>query len=124
MEYSYKVQLEKHSAHLPLVKLLQSADPDVQVRQTMCYVPVTLSQGWSLVLFQRNSVKAICLMAEHYQSRPGILEAGGMPLLLELLTSEYAIIQELALQALQSCMQNGTSSPPFSSRGDNAATKM
>lgn len=55
-------------------------------------------------------MKAICLMVEHYQSRPGILEAGGLPLLLELLASEYAVIQELALQALHSCMQNGMSS--------------
>lgn len=31
VEYSYKVQLDKHSAHSPLLKLLQSPDPDVQV---------------------------------------------------------------------------------------------
>ena len=31
VEYSYKVQLEKHSGHAPLLKLLPSPDPDVQV---------------------------------------------------------------------------------------------
>ena len=60
-------------------------------------------------------MKTISLMAEHYQSRPGILEAGGLPLLLDLLTSEYAILQDLALQALHSCMHNGMFSTPSSS---------
>ena len=31
VEYSFKVYLEKHSAHSPLLNLLQSTDPDVQV---------------------------------------------------------------------------------------------
>ena len=30
-EYSFKVELQKHSAHEPLVTLLHSTDPDVQV---------------------------------------------------------------------------------------------
>ena len=30
-EYSFKIELQKHSAHKPLLQLLQSPDPDVQV---------------------------------------------------------------------------------------------
>ena len=48
-------------------------------------------------------------MVEHYQSRPGILEAGGFPLILDLLMSEYAIIQDLALRILHSCLHNSKS---------------
>jgi len=83
-EYSFKVELQKHSAHEPLIALLHSADPDVQ----------------------RNCVKALSLLVEHYQSRPAIREAGGLPTLLELLESEYAIVQELALKTLISCMHD------------------
>lgn len=47
-------------------------------------------------------------MVEHYQSRPGVLEADpGLSSILDLLQSEFAIIQELALKTLHSCMHNG-----------------
>ena len=47
-------------------------------------------------------------MVEHYQSRPGVLEADpGLSSIFNLVQSEYAIIQELALKTLQSCMHNG-----------------
>ena len=47
-------------------------------------------------------------MVEHYQSRPGVLEADpGLPSILDLLQSEYAIIQELTLKTLHSCLHNG-----------------
>lgn len=58
-------------------------------------------------------MKTVCLTTEHYQSRPGILEAEGLPPILELLKSEYAIIQELALQTLHSCMHHGGYSTYF-----------
>ena len=57
---------------------------------------------------QRNCVKALSLMVEHFEARPAILEAGGLSLLLEYLSSEYEIIQELVLKALHSCSHNGT----------------
>ena len=57
-------------------------------------------------------MKTLCLMVEHYQSRPGVLEADGLPPILDLLQSEYSVIQELALHTLHSCMQNGILYPP------------
>ena len=58
---------------------------------------------------QKSSIKTLSLMVEHYQNRSGILEACGFPPILDLLTSEYAIVQELALQTLHSCLHNSKS---------------
>lgn len=85
-EYSFKIELQKQSAHKPLLQLLQSPDPDVQ----------------------RNSLKALELLLEHYQCRPEIREAGGIPLLVSMLVSEYPLIQELALKSLSSCMHDAS----------------
>lgn len=44
---------------------------------------------------------------EHYQCRPEVKEAGGIPSLVPLLVSEYPLIQELTLKSLCSCMHDG-----------------
>lgn len=51
-------------------------------------------------------------MLEHFEARPALLEAGGLPLILDYLSSEYAIIQELVLKALHSFCHHGTYSVP------------
>ncbi|XP_064385237.1 armadillo repeat-containing protein 3-like [Halichondria panicea] len=80
-DYTFKVKLLQNSAQDQLVKLALSTDPDVK----------------------RNCIKSLSLMAEYYESRPALLEAGALPLVLDCLSSEYAIIQELCLNALHSC---------------------
>ena len=49
VEYSYKVQLEKHNAHVPLLKLLQSPDADVQVRPILNHVQHAPSQCCNII---------------------------------------------------------------------------
>lgn len=46
-------------------------------------------------------------MMENFELRPAFLEEEGLPIILKLLDSEYAIIQELALQTLRSCVHHG-----------------
>ena len=58
---------------------------------------------------QRNSLKSLSLMADYYEARPAILEAGGLPLILDCLSSEYALIQELSLNGLHSCAHHSES---------------
>jgi len=48
-------------------------------------------------------------MAEYFETRGALLEADALPLFLEFLKSEYAIIQELALKALHSCAHHSES---------------
>lgn len=44
---------------------------------------------------------------ENFQSRPALLRDDGLPLIIKLLDSEYALIQELSLQILRSCVHHG-----------------
>lgn len=60
-----------------------------------------------MTITQRNSVKVLCQLMENFQLRPALHRDDGLPLLIKLLDSEYAIIQELALQTLQYCMHHG-----------------
>jgi len=60
-------------------------------------------------LSQRNAVKTLSMLLDEFQLRASFLEEGGVPELVSLLTSEYAIIQDLALQSLRSCMHHSKS---------------
>ena len=44
---------------------------------------------------------------ENFQLRPALLQDDGLPLIIKLLDSEYAIIQEMALQTLRSAVHHG-----------------
>lgn len=44
---------------------------------------------------------------ENFQLRPALFKDEGLPLVIKLLDSEYAVIQELALKTLHSCMHHG-----------------
>lgn len=52
-------------------------------------------------------MKVLCQLMENFQLRPALLKDDGLPLIIKLLDSEYAIIQELALQTLRSCVHHG-----------------
>ena len=45
---------------------------------------------------------------EDFHLRSSLLEDDGLPLVIDLLQSEYAIIQEFALKTLRSCMHHGS----------------
>ncbi len=47
------------------------------------------------------------MLLEDFHLRSSFLEQGGVSELVSLLTSEYAVIQELALNSLVSCMHHG-----------------
>lgn len=44
---------------------------------------------------------------ENFQLRPALLKDEGLPLIIKLLDSEYAVIQEMTLQTLRSCIHHG-----------------
>jgi HEAT repeat protein len=81
-EFSLKIELNKEGAVKPLLRLLQSPTPETQ----------------------SNSAKALHLLTQHYQCRASLMEAEGLQAMLELLSSEYAIIQELGLKTIDNCM--------------------
>ncbi|XP_054245938.1 armadillo repeat-containing protein 3 [Indicator indicator] len=77
--YTTKEQIFKHGGLEPLIKLLDSPDPDVQ----------------------KNSVECIYLLVQDFQSRAAVRALNVIPPLLQLLESEYPIIQLLALKTLE-----------------------
>uniref|UniRef100_A0ACB8FV42 Uncharacterized protein n=1 Tax=Sphaerodactylus townsendi TaxID=933632 RepID=A0ACB8FV42_9SAUR len=76
VEYNIKVQIFEQGGLEPLIKLLNSPDPDVK----------------------KNSVE--CIYSMDFQSRAAVRELNVIPPLLELLKSDYPIIQLLALKTL------------------------
>ncbi|XP_077480946.1 armadillo repeat-containing protein 3-like isoform X4 [Stigmatopora argus] len=74
-----KVQIFDNKGMPALIKLLSSPEPDVQ----------------------KNSLETIYNLIQNGQFCPSIVEFGGIPPLLELLKSEYSVIQLLALRILQ-----------------------
>ena len=44
---------------------------------------------------------------ENFKLRPALLKDDGLPLIIKLLDSEYAVIQEMALETLRSCIHHG-----------------
>ncbi|XP_035401271.1 armadillo repeat-containing protein 3 [Cygnus atratus] len=79
VEYTTKVQIFEQGGLEPLIRLLDSPDPDVK----------------------KNSVECIYLLVQDFQSRAAVCELNVIPPLLELLKSEYPVIQLLALKTLE-----------------------
>ncbi|XP_028933507.1 armadillo repeat-containing protein 3 isoform X1 [Ornithorhynchus anatinus] len=78
VEYTSKVQIFEQGGLEPLIRLLNSPDPDVK----------------------KNAVECIYNLVQDFQSRAAVRELNAIPSLLELLKSEYPIIQLLALKTL------------------------
>ncbi|XP_054847461.1 armadillo repeat-containing protein 3 [Eublepharis macularius] len=78
VEYNSKVQIFEQGGLEPLIRLLNSPDPDVK----------------------KNCVECIYSMVQDFQSRAAVRELNVIPPLLELLKSDYPIIQLLALKTL------------------------
>uniref|UniRef100_A0A8C4UUW9 Armadillo repeat containing 3 n=1 Tax=Falco tinnunculus TaxID=100819 RepID=A0A8C4UUW9_FALTI len=79
VEYTTKVQIFEQGGLEPLIRLLGSPDPDVK----------------------KNSVECIYLLVQDFQSRAAVRALNIIPPLLELLKSEYPVIQLLALKTLE-----------------------
>ncbi|KAM9287894.1 armadillo repeat-containing protein 3 [Cariama cristata] len=79
VEYTTKVQILEQGGLEPLIRLLGSPDPDVK----------------------KNSVECIYLLVQDFQSRAAVRALNVIPPLLELLKSEYPVIQLLALKTLE-----------------------
>ncbi|KAK0673228.1 ARMC3 protein, partial [Pygoscelis papua] len=79
VEYTTKVQIFEQGGLEPLIRLLGSPDPDVK----------------------KNSVECIYLLVQDFQSRAAVRALNVIPPLLELLKSEYPVIQLLALKTLE-----------------------
>ncbi|XP_055661248.1 armadillo repeat-containing protein 3 isoform X1 [Falco peregrinus] len=79
VEYTTKVQIFEQGGLEPLIRLLGSPDPDVK----------------------KNSVECIYLLVQDFQSHAAVRALNVIPPLLELLKSEYPVIQLLALKTLE-----------------------
>ncbi|NWH57435.1 ARMC3 protein, partial [Geococcyx californianus] len=79
VEYTTKVQIFEEGGLEPLIRLLASPDPDVK----------------------KNSIECIYLLVQDFQSRAAVRALNVIPPLLELLKSEYPVIQLLALKTLE-----------------------
>ncbi|XP_010289086.1 PREDICTED: armadillo repeat-containing protein 3 isoform X2 [Phaethon lepturus] len=79
VEHTTKVQIFEQGGLEPLIRLLGSPDPDVK----------------------KNSVECIYLLVQDFQSRAAVHALNVIPPLLELLNSEYPVIQLLALKTLE-----------------------
>ncbi|NXP03458.1 ARMC3 protein, partial [Thinocorus orbignyianus] len=79
VEYTAKVQIFEQGGLEPLVRLLGSPDPDVK----------------------KNSLECIYLLVQDFQSHAAVRALNVIPPLLELLKSEYPVIQSLALKTLE-----------------------
>ncbi|XP_054672045.1 armadillo repeat-containing protein 3 isoform X2 [Grus americana] len=85
VEYTTKVQIFEQGGLEPLIRLLGSPDPDVK----------------------KNSVECIYLLVQDFQSRAAVRALNVIPPLLELLKSEYPVIQLLALKTLEVISKDG-----------------
>ncbi|NWR71858.1 ARMC3 protein, partial [Centropus unirufus] len=79
VEYTTKVQIFEQGGLEPLIRLLDSPDPDVK----------------------KNAIECIYLLVQDFQSRAAVRELNAIPPLLELLQSEYPVIQLFALKTLE-----------------------
>ncbi|XP_008061832.1 armadillo repeat-containing protein 3 isoform X2 [Carlito syrichta] len=77
-EYTSKVQIFEHGGLEPLIRLLNSPDPDVK----------------------KNSIECIYNLVQDFQCRAALQELNAIPPMLDLLKSEYPIIQLLTLKTL------------------------
>ncbi|NWX78252.1 ARMC3 protein, partial [Alca torda] len=85
VEYTTKIQIFEQGGLEPLVRLLGSPDPDVK----------------------KNSLECICLLVQDFQSHAAVRALNVIPSLLELLKSEYPVIQLLALKTLEEISKDG-----------------
>ena len=85
-EFGNKVEIFEKNGMESLIRLLGSTDCDIQ----------------------KNAVECISLLVEDYQCRSAIRELNGFQPLFALLDSQYAVIQELALNTLINCTFEGT----------------
>ncbi|NXY68204.1 ARMC3 protein, partial [Glareola pratincola] len=85
VEYTTKIQIFEQGGLEPLVKLLCSPDPDVK----------------------KNSLECIYLLVQDFQSHAAVRALNLIPPLLELLKSEYPVIQLLALKTLEEISKDG-----------------
>ncbi|XP_010005320.1 PREDICTED: armadillo repeat-containing protein 3 [Chaetura pelagica] len=85
VEYTTKVQIIEQGGLEPLIKLLGSPDPDVK----------------------KNSVECIYLLMQDFESCSAVHALNVIPPLLELLKSEYPVIQTLALKTLEIISRDG-----------------
>ncbi|XP_021096097.1 armadillo repeat-containing protein 3 isoform X4 [Heterocephalus glaber] len=77
-EYTGKVQIFEHGGLEPLLRLLSSPDPDVK----------------------KNSIECIYNLVQDFQCRTTFQELNAIPPVLDLLKSEYPVIQLFALKML------------------------
>ncbi|XP_071591156.1 armadillo repeat-containing protein 3 isoform X5 [Heliangelus exortis] len=85
VEYTTKVQIFEKGGLEPLIRLLGSPDPDVQ----------------------KNSLECIYLLMQDFQSCAAVRALNVIPPLLEMLKSEYPVIQLLALKTLELISKDG-----------------
>ncbi|XP_055003196.1 armadillo repeat-containing protein 3 [Sorex araneus] len=78
VEFTGKVQIFECGGLEPLIRLLNSPDPDVK----------------------KNSIECIYNLVQDFQCRTALQELNAIPPILELLKSEYPVIQLLALKTL------------------------
>ncbi|XP_021356632.1 armadillo repeat-containing protein 3-like isoform X1 [Mizuhopecten yessoensis] len=83
-EFSSKSAIYENGGIEPLVKCLNSNDPDVQ----------------------KNGIEALAQMMMDYQTRASIKDAEGLAPMLDLLKSDFQIVQKLALLALDRASQD------------------
>ncbi|XP_008305660.2 armadillo repeat-containing protein 3 isoform X2 [Cynoglossus semilaevis] len=91
VDFVHKVQIFAKDGLPPLIELLTSTDPDVQ----------------------KNSLEVIFNLLEHYPCRTTAHALGVITALLELLNSEYPVIQQLTLETLQSVTTDRDSRDQF-----------
>ncbi|XP_051690329.2 armadillo repeat-containing protein 3 isoform X2 [Oryctolagus cuniculus] len=77
-EYTGKVQICEHGGLEPLIRLLNSPDPDVQ----------------------KNSIESLYNLVQDFQCRIALQELNAIPSMLALLKSDYPVIQLLTLKTL------------------------
>ncbi|NXN37684.1 ARMC3 protein, partial [Rhinoptilus africanus] len=85
VDYTTKIQIFDQGGLEPLVGLLCSPDPDVK----------------------KNSLECIYLLVQDFQSHAAVRALNVIPPLLELLKSEYPVIQLLALKTLEEISKDG-----------------
>ncbi|XP_040831594.1 armadillo repeat-containing protein 3 isoform X3 [Ochotona curzoniae] len=78
VEYTGKVQICEHGGLEPLIRLLNSPDPDVQ----------------------KNSIESLYNLVQDFQCRITLQDLNAIPPMLALLKSDYPVIQLLALKTL------------------------
>ncbi|KAG9347730.1 hypothetical protein JZ751_003744 [Albula glossodonta] len=89
VEFTTKLKIFESDGLDPLIWLLASPDPDVKKNSVECI--------YNLV--QPDSHSDTC--AQDFPSRVAVRELGGIPPLLQLLHSEFPVIQQLALRTLE-----------------------